>query len=137
MPEEFKLFWDERKNFDAILGKRPNRQDGMSRKFIENVLRLILKIIFGVSIPDANAPFRLMSAEILKKYLPMIPENFNLPNVILTTYFKYFDEKIKFIGITFRPRRAGKSFVNVKSIMKIGFKAVKDFYVIRRNLNHV
>lgn len=59
-PAEFAKFWNDRKLYDAIIGARPNREDGVNRKFVEKVLLLILRLIFGVNLPDSNAPFRLM-----------------------------------------------------------------------------
>ena len=127
VPEEFDYFWSCRKDYDAILGDRRNRQDGSSRKFVENTLRLILRLVFGIKVPDANAPFRLMKKEILKKYINRMPQDFNLPNVMLTTYFAYYKEKILFSKVTFRPRQGGKNSINVKKIIKIGCKALVDF----------
>lgn len=137
LPEEFESFWRLRNEYDAVLGSRPNRKDGASRKFIELVLRCILRVIFGVNVPDANAPFRLMKAELLKKYLPMMPENFNLPNVMLTTFFAYYHENIIFQDITFRPRQGGHNSINLRKIFMIGLRAVKDFVCIRRTMKHV
>ncbi|MBQ7594792.1 MAG: glycosyltransferase family 2 protein [Synergistaceae bacterium] len=136
LPEEFISFWELRNEYDAILGKRPDRQDGASRKFIELVLRLILRLIFGVKVPDANCPFRLMKADLLRKYLYRLPRDFNIPNVMLTTYFTYFHENITFKSITFRARQGGKNFINLRKIFKIGIKAVKDFYNFRRDLKN-
>ena len=134
LPEEFEKFWSLRNDYDAILGKRSKRGDGASRKFVENVLRLVVKIIFGVSLPDANAPFRLMRRELIAKYINKIPENFNLPNVIFTVCFAYFNERVKFLDITFRPRQGGVNSINFKKIFKIGVKALSDFKLIANNL---
>ena len=35
LPEEFEDFWIKRKRYDAVLGDRRDRQDGMSRVFVE------------------------------------------------------------------------------------------------------
>ena len=56
----------------------------------------LLKLYFGVNIPDANAPYRLMKAETVKKYLYRMPIDYNLPNIMLTAYFAYYKEKIDF-----------------------------------------
>ena len=135
LPGEFEAFWSMREKYDAVIGSRPQRGDGASRKFVEKVLCLILRIIFGVSVPDSNAPFRLMKKDLLAKYLAKLPKDFNLPNVMLTVYFVYFREKVKFMNITFRPRQGGKNSINIKRIVKIGLKAVKDFIMLRRHLN--
>lgn len=135
-PEEFKEFWNQRNEYDAILGNRQGtRQDGSSRKFVENTLRFILRLTFGVSVPDANAPFRLMKRDLVEKYLRKMPEDFNLPNVMLTTYFTYFHEKITFKVITFKPRQGGVNSINFKKIFKIGWKALWDFRNLKRHIN--
>ena len=135
IPEEFHEFWSLRNSYEAILGKRPERQDGASRKFVENTLRLILWIMFGVRIPDANAPFRLMKTELVNRYIQKMPEHFNLPNVMFTTYFAYFQHNVAFKKITFRPRQGGVNSINVKKIVKIGWNAVGDFFYLKKHIN--
>ena len=134
LPGEFEAFWELRNDYDAVLGKRPDRKDGLSRKFVERVLCLIVRAIFGVRVPDANAPFRLMRSELVNKYLARLPENFNLPNVMLTAYFAYFNEHITFRDITFMPRQGGKNFINFRKITAIGLKAVKDFVTLKKEI---
>ena len=68
-PEEFVDFWDERNKYNGIFGNRTVRCDGKDRAFVETVVCFLLRLYFGVKIPDANAPFRLMKADVLKKYL--------------------------------------------------------------------
>ena len=134
LPEEFEDFWEKRKVYNAVLGNRHDRQDGASRKFVENTLRFILKLVFGVSVPDANAPFRLMKRELVEKYIRKMPKDFNLPNVMLTTYFVYYKEKILFSRVTFRPRQGGKNSINIKKIVKIGWKELGDFRMLKKQM---
>lgn len=131
-PAEFEQFWNRRKNYSAIIGSRPNREDGASRVFVEKVLLSMLRIVFGVRIPDSNAPFRLMNREVLSKYIRKLPKDFNLPNVMLTTYMVYYKENVKFVDITFRPRQAGNNSMNIQKIAKIGMKALLDFAALRK-----
>ena len=131
---EFQQFWDIRHKYDAVIGNRLARQDGLFRKFVQQVLLLILRVTFGVRIPDSNAPFRLMKTELVEKYINKMPKDFNLPNVMLTTYFSYFNEKVKFIEISFKTRQGGKNSINIKRIMKIGWNAFGDFIELRKNI---
>ena len=133
-PSEFEAFWELRNEYDAVLGKRPDRKDGAARVFISNVLRIVERIIFGMYIPDANVPYRLMKPELVAKYLPYITEDMFLANVMQVVCFAYFHENITFRDIAFRPRHGGESFVNVKSIVKIGCKTVRDLLKLRRIL---
>lgn len=133
-PAEFQQFWNDRKQYDAILGHRRVRGDGKQRAWVERVVCCLLRIFFGVKIPDANAPYRLMKTDLVNKYLCRLPQNYNLPNIMLTTYFTYYNEKICFMEITFRPRQGGKNSINISKIIKIGWKALGDFWAFRRKL---
>lgn len=136
-PAEFEQFWEARKSYDAILGNRVIRGDGKDRKFVENTVCFLLRLIFGVKVKDANAPFRLMRASLVNKYIRKLPENFNIPNIMFTTYFVYHHEKVKFIPITFKPRQGGTNSINIKKIVKIGWKAVGDFWKLRKEIDDV
>lgn len=133
--DEFDAFWQLKDQYDAILGFRPKRGDGKIRAVIEKVLCLILYISFGVRVPDANAPFRLMKTSLVQKYLSKLPADYHLPNVMLTTYFVYFHENIKFHKISFLPRQHGKNSINLYRIMRIGWRAVLDFKKLRSEIN--
>lgn len=135
-PTEFEQFWKQRRHYDAIFGKRSVRGDGKARKFVENVVCLLLRIIFGVRVSDANAPFRLMKTEILKEYIDKLPKDFNLPNIMLTTYFVYYKRKVKFIEISFKPRQGGVNSINIRKIMKTGWQAIGDFRRLKREMIH-
>ncbi|MBC5779278.1 glycosyltransferase family 2 protein [Blautia difficilis] len=133
-PDEFEAFWRKRNTYNAIIGNRKVRGDGKSRKFVENTVCLLLRLIFGVKIPDANAPFRLMHTDLVNKYIHRLPKNYNLPNIMLTTYFVYYKEKITFLPITFKPRQAGTNSLNLKKITKIGYQAIKDFHTLKKSM---
>ena len=133
-PNEFEPFWNQRGRYDAIIGSRAVRGDGKSRKFVENVVCFLLRMIFGVKVSDANAPYRLMKSSLVAKYIDKLPEDFNIPNIMFTTYFVHYKEKVQFIDITFKPRQGGTNSINVKKIVKIGWKAVKDFYKLKKEL---
>lgn len=133
-PKEFNVFWEERKDFDGIFGNRTVRGDGKFRAFTEKVVCFLLKLYFKVKVPDANAPFRLMRANVVKKYLYRLDPDYNLPNIMMTTYFSYYKESMVFREISFKPRRAGKNSVNIPRIIKIGWKALGDFRRLKKGM---
>ena len=116
------------------MGNRVKRGDGYGRKVVENVLRVYLKIFFGVFVPDANAPFRLMKSAVVNKYINLMPDNFNLPNAILAACFSKYKEKVTYRVVTFQPRQGGKNYMNIKRIFKIGMDSIKNFMQIRQSL---
>ena len=133
-PAEFASFWEARKTYDVILGKRRVRGDGRARAFVERVVCILLRLYFGVKVPDANAPFRLMKTDIVAKYLDHFPADYHLPNIILTMCFVRHQEKVLFQEISFRPRQAGTNSINIPKIIKIGCRALGDFRRFRKKM---
>lgn len=133
-PEEFYEFWEKRNEYEAVIGNRVVRGDGKNRKFVENTVCFLLHVIFGVKVKDANAPFRLMRKELVEKYIGRLPQDYNIPNIMFTTYFVYYGHKVSFIPITFKPRQGGTNSINIRKIVKIGWKAVGDFYQLKKEM---
>ncbi len=133
-PDEFNDFWEMRKTYDCIIGNRTIRGDGRQRAFVEHVVCFLLRIIFKVNIPDANAPFRLMKTDVVKKYLYKLDPDYNLPNIMMTTYFAHYNEKMIFKEITFKSRQAGINSINIPKIIKIGWNALGDFRMLKRTM---
>jgi glycosyltransferase involved in cell wall biosynthesis len=133
-PEEFGTFWQLRSKYVGVFGHRNVRGDGKSRAFVEKVVCFLLKLYFGVKVPDANAPFRLMKTDIVKKYLYKLPHDYNIPNIMMTTYFVYYNENVTFKTISFKPRQGGINSINITKIIKIGWKALGDFRMLKKGI---
>lgn len=134
LASEFDAFWEKRNDFDLNIGHRNHRQDGFSRVIVTKTLKLVCRICFKVSLKDINTPYRLMSASSLKENIGLIPDDFNLSNVILTVIYARRHQKINYMPITFKPRQGGVNSINIKKIVRIGIKAVGDFRQINRTL---
>lgn len=133
-PAEFEAFWNDREQYDGIFGNRTARGDGKSRAFVEKVVCRLVRHYFGVKVPDANAPFRLMRADVVKKYLGRFRPDYNLPNIMMTTFFVYYKERTAFKEISFKPREKGTNSINIKKIVKIGWNSLKDFREFKKNM---
>lgn len=133
-PDEFCKFWNQRTKYSAILGHRKVRGDGKTRAFVEKVVCQLLNLYFGVKVPDANAPFRLIKASTLERYITKIPNDYNLPNIIITAFLVYDHEPVTFEVISFKPRTAGKNSINIPKITKIGWHALGDFRQFKKQL---
>lgn len=134
LASEFLGFWKCRKRYDVVMGNRKKRGDGIIRKLIEDILRIYLKLFFGVMVPDANAPFRLMKSKIVNKYIGIMPDHFNLPNAILSACFSRYHEKVVYRTVTFKPRQGGKNYMNLRRILHIGLVSVKNFALIKKKM---
>ena len=133
-PEEFWQMWENREKYDFQIGHRLGRQDGGSRVFVTNILRLVVWLMFHEWVTDANTPFRLMRADKLQKIMDVIPLDYFLCNVAISAIAQKWNYKIGWYKITFKPRQGGVNSINMKRIVKIGWKALGDFKKINRNL---
>lgn len=133
-PEEFWQFYNNREKYDFQIGYRQGRQDGASRIFVTKILRLVVWLMFHEWVVDANTPFRLMRVERLKRIIEVIPQDYFLCNVAISAIAVKWKETIQFYKITFKPRQGGINSINMKRIIKIGWKALRDFRTINRNL---
>lgn len=133
-PEEFWQMYDNRENYDFQIGNRSDRQDGGSRVFVTKVLRVIVWLMFHEWVTDANTPFRLMKVEKLKPILEVIPKDYFLCNVAISSIAVKWKYRIGWYKITFKPRQGGVNSINMKRIVKIGWKAIGDFWQINSSL---
>lgn len=133
-PDEFWQMWNAREEYDFQIGARNDRQDGASRVFVTKVLKLVVRLTFGVDVPDANTPFRLMKAGPLREIMALIPSDFFLSNVAISAIAVKKGKKCIWYPITFKPRQGGVNSINMKRIFKIGRQAIGDFRTINRNL---
>ena len=134
-PNEFWDMWNERTVYNFQCGWRLGRQDGLSRKMVTRVLKLLVLVKFHTLIEDANTPFRLMDAASLRDKVAKIPKDYNLSNVLLSVLYKKDPMmKARFIRITFKPRQGGVNSINMRRIADIGKKASRDFSNLNKKI---
>ena len=121
---------------DCVALNNDVRDDGVGRIFVTHVLRLVVWLMFGEWVKDANTPFRLMKADRLLPILQIIPEDFFLSNVAVCVIAIKQKETFQWFPITFKPRQGGENSINMKRIFKIGQKALGDFRSINKRLNN-
>ena len=133
-PTEFLQMFENREKYDFQIGHRIGRQDGSSRVFVTRVLRVIVWLMFREWVVDANTPFRLMRSDKLKPIMDVIPHDYFLCNVAISAIAVKWKYQIKWYPISFKPRQGGVNSINFRRIIKIGWKAIGDFWKINKCL---
>ena len=133
-PDEFWQMWKNREKYDFQIGHRLGRQDGIGRIFVTKTLRLLVWLMFHEWVIDANTPFRLMKVEKLSAIMEVIPKDYFLCNVAISSIAVKWGYRIGWYKITFKPRQGGVNSINMKRIFKIGWKAISDFKKINASL---
>ena len=75
-----------------------------------------------------------MKSGLLKKYVDRLPEDYYLPNIMLTTYLAYYRESLEFREISFAPRLKGENSIDYVSITRIGLRALREFHEFKKDL---
>lgn len=128
---DFLSFWEKRNNYGFIIGWRLMRGDGLPRRFISQILKWTLFLIFRVTVKDANTPFRLMKVDRLRQYLPAIPDDYFLPNTLLSVMITKNKERIAWQEITFAPRASGITSIPLAKFGKLGIQLIAQLYKMR------
>lgn len=133
-PDEFWKMWSRKDNYDIQIGNRNSRKDGVIRKFVSIILKIVIFLIFHEWVKDPNTPFRLMKSEKLNELMSVIPNDFFLCNVAIVAIAQKWNYNIGWQKISFKPRQGGVNSINLRRIFKIGFKALSDFASIKTKL---
>lgn len=120
----------------VVYGYRKTRDDGWKRFYISRIVSIFIWLATGVWVKDANVPYRLMHRSALTHVLPLVPGNFHLANILISTY-QQNRFGIKWVDIHFDDRFGGEPSVKVSLFAKHGivlFKQLRStFKVIREH----
>lgn len=84
--DSFHKLWENRENYDFLIGIRDGREQVLSRKIISAVSRMCIRIFYGKGVWDVNSPYRLMKTAKFKDVYFKIPSDTFAPNVIISGY---------------------------------------------------
>ena len=90
---------------DVAVGVRRNRVDPWFRRLLTRLLRVYVRLFFGVRTRDANCPLRAYRKSALASLLDRLPEQPLVPNVYLTALAQHENLKVAPIEVEHRPRR--------------------------------
>lgn len=133
---DFWLLWERLKNenLDAVIGYREQRNDPLARLVLTRFLRTFLFMIFRVSMPDSNSPFRLYTRRTLDRLLPLLPERPLIPSILMSVACVRLSLKLGWQSVRHLPRRTGKSFLRSWKIFRLCMPAVKEVIRFRSRL---
>ena len=77
---------DEKNKYDFQVGYRVKRYDPNTRLLITRILRIIIYLLFQVTIKDSNSPFRLINYTALNKFIKTGNSETVVPNIFLSIF---------------------------------------------------
>lgn len=130
-PADFEAFWSRRNECPFQAGLRNSRNDPAIRILLSRWHERIVDLLFGVPVRDPNVPFRLMRADLVKRYLELIPSGAFAPNVMMSVLASrqgVFTSR----PVAHSARAAGQTSVKGWSMVRMGVRSVREYLAFRR-----
>lgn len=125
-PSFFRELWAARHEYDFLIGIRDGRRQPLPRKVISLVSRLSVRLLFGRSIWDVNAPFRLMRCECFGSFFEQIPSDTFAPNVILSGLAARKRLRCFEAPVEYRDRTTGEVSIKKWKLFRAAFKSFQQ-----------
>jgi glycosyltransferase involved in cell wall biosynthesis len=101
--------WDRRDEADLLLGVRRVRRDPRHRLVLTAVTRVVVTILAGRRIQDANVPFKLFRRALWADLRPVIGPTTFTPSLLVAVGAARRGWRVLEIDVTHRARPAGRS----------------------------
>lgn len=122
-PEGFAGLWENRDQYDFLVGTRDGRKQALPRKIISAVSRLSVRLFYGQGIWDVNTPYRLMRASAFQDVFRKIPSDTFAPNVIISGMAAKLKMRCYETRVPQHDRTTGEVSIKKWKLLKAAFKS--------------
>ncbi|MFC1522188.1 glycosyltransferase family 2 protein [Elusimicrobiota bacterium] len=129
-PGHYWEFCKHTPEYDAVLGYRLNRRDPLYRKSVSRLIRLLNFLLFGVSVKDANCPFKLIKREALNKAMEIIGYDVFAPSLFLAVTLARNNNVIQ-LPVAHKERTFGTVSLPPVRFCKSCLRSLKEVFVYR------
>ena len=113
---------------------RRQRDDPTIRLWLTALIRNVLPYLFGVSIRDANVPYKLIKRDTWGAARAHIPSDTLAPSIFLALYMKRRGLKIAEIDVPHRERQTGEVSIKRWKLIKFCARAFSQMLEFRRSI---
>jgi len=130
---ELANFIKESSKYEAIIGYRKKRVEGLRRYFNAGLFKLYIDLLFRIHVKDIDCAFKLFKADLLKKLRLSSGSAFTSAEILYR--LKKKNVKFKEIAVVHYPRLYGQATgANLKVIIKACYEALITYLQIKFNL---
>ena len=136
--DEFYRFWNavQDDGYECVFGVRRSRNDPLLRLWLTKLVRLSLKIIFGVNIFDANIPYKLLRRSVWGEAQELIPSGTLAPSLFLAVFAKKRGFMILEIDVPHKERETGEVSIRRLKLLKFCVTAFSQMWQFRQRLGN-
>ncbi|MBX7166441.1 MAG: glycosyltransferase family 2 protein [Pirellulales bacterium] len=132
--DHFAEFWQEIAGCDAVIGVRRVRHDPRIRLYLTRLVRWTIRVMFGVSLADANVPFKLVRGEAWQAARCIIPPDTLTPSMFLAVFLKRAGYRVSEREVCHRERQTGIISIRRWKLLRFCFRGFRQLLAFRRRL---
>jgi glycosyltransferase involved in cell wall biosynthesis len=132
--ESFDTLWQAAQGRDAAIGVRAQRHDPPFRLWLTRQIRRSLRVLFGVSLRDANVPFKVVRRSAWLAARPYIPEGTLAPSLFLAVFLKAKGMDVVEVDVPHLERQTGVASIRRWKLLKFCGRAFRQLLAFRRRL---
>lgn len=121
----------------ALLGVRKPRNDPASRLVITQLMRGLIRLLFGAAPKDAGVPYKLIHRDLWEKIRPLIAPGSWIPSVLLAvTIQKQYPDQYHEIVVRHLARTGGTSTLRLGRLATFCIHAARELFQLRRQMTN-
>jgi glycosyltransferase involved in cell wall biosynthesis len=126
--------WPLRADCDLVVGVRRGRNEGPHRTAISAAARLATRAVGGGRLRDVNVPFKLIRRDVWEDLARDISPTPVAPSLLIAVGARVRGWRVQEVEITHKPRRAGRSTVDVPELVRLSAGALRELLGFRARL---
>jgi glycosyltransferase involved in cell wall biosynthesis len=128
---DFWSLWSAREDADLVLGVRVHRRDPAHRLALTRAVSVVVSLLAGVRIRDANVPFRLLRRSLWNDLAPVIPPDTLAPSILVTLGAVVRGFRIVERPVSHRPRERGRSSLRAVRLVTFSLRGLGQLLKFR------
>jgi glycosyltransferase involved in cell wall biosynthesis len=119
----FSDMWKEALHCQGVFGFRTGRCDPKVRLILSAAIRWVIRVMFGLSLKDANAPFKIIRREVWQDARRLIPDDTLAPSIFLAIFMAATKCDFVEMPVVHCQREKGQGSLNYSRLLKFCLKA--------------
>ena len=119
---------------DAVFGVRRRRHDPPLRLFLSGLIQRAVRAMFGVTLTDANVPYKLFRRSIWEQARPVIPDGTLAPSLFLAIVAKLRGHNVLEVDVVHKERDTGEVSIRRLKLLKFCARGLSQMLELRRRL---
>ncbi len=132
--EAFGPLWEAARGRDGAFGVRVDRRDPLHRLVLSSIVRVALRLIFGVRLRDANAPFKIIRRAVWISARELVPPGTLAPSIFLAIFARASGLDVVELDVPHRKRTTGVVSIRRLKLVRFCARAFGQLLAFRRRI---